>query len=132
MQKGAIFVKETGDISMTDYDWGRWLSLKEGFNDVGSPEDNFKFDRTKEGIANDHDKIKDDLFSAIWDKHEEDARQFFDSIAQRDPEVKSLLNQLDSSKHPSELEEPKHPSDIDEFEPPIPDKGHSDGFGGDE
>ena len=112
---------------MINYDWDRWLALREASDEMGSPEDNFKFDRSKEGIANDHDKIKDDLFRAVWDKYQEDAHQFFDSIAQRDPEVRELLKQLDSSKQPSEFEEPKHPSEIDEFEPPIPDKGHADG-----
>ncbi len=112
---------------MSNYDWGRWLSLREDSDEIGSPEDNFKIDRTAEGIANDHDKIKHDLFNTVWDSHEQDARQFFDAIGQRDPEVKTLLSQLDSAKHPSELEEPKHPSEVDEFQPPIPDKGHGDG-----
>ena len=114
---------------MSNYDWGRWLAIREGADEVGDPEDTFKFNRTREGIANDHDKIKDDLFCSVWDKHEQDARQFFDSIAQHDPEVRELLKQLDSSRRPSEFEEPKHPSEIDEFEPPIPDKGHADGGG---
>jgi hypothetical protein len=111
---------------MGNYDWHRWLALREASDEMMGPEGTLKFNRTKEGIANDHDKIKDDLFRAVWDKYSQDARQFFDSIAQRDPEVRALLKQLDSSRRPSEFEEPKHPSEIDEFEPPISDRGSAD------
>ena len=115
--------------------WEAWYSRKqmlEAADDMGDPDQKFKLNSGGHGVANDHDKIKHELFDVLWDRYNEEMRHFVDGIAMRDAEVKKYLAHLDSSKQPSEFEEPRHPSDVDEVVPPSADKGHSEGFGGDE
>jgi len=112
--------------------WNEWYSRKqilESDDDLSDPDEKFKLNSNKRGIANDHDKIKSDLFNLLWDKYNEETRQFIDGIAARDAEVKMYLAHLDSAKQPSEFEEPRHSSDVDEVVPPSADVGHSDGEG---
>lgn len=113
--------------------WDEWYNKKQLFeaaDDLSDPDQQFKLNSGRGGVANDHDKIKHDLFDVLWDKYNEETRQFIDGIAARDAEVKRYLTHIDSARQPSEFEEPKHPTEVDEVMPPTADRGHADGYGG--
>ena len=107
-----------------------WMKVREGFDDVGAaPADSFRFNSDEDGmVADDHEKVKSELFNVVYDKYTTETLQFLDGIAQRgDEEVNALLQKLKANA-PNDYKEPRHPSDQDEIVPPEADTGQGGEF----
>lgn len=106
--------------------WRERREMREGFDDIGSPEDKFKFNRDDD-VADDQDKTKKELIDIVLSKYPEETMQFLDGIAQRgDEEIKSLVMRLKAEPKPNSFREPMHPTEGDEVVPNIADTGRMD------
>lgn len=113
-------------------EWLRGRGIKEGFDDIGSPVDNFRFnsddENEEENHVDDQEKVKRELFEVVYSKYPTETLQFLDGIAQRgDEEVNALLSKLKANS-PNNFKEPRHPSDTDEVVPPEADTGQGGEF----
>lgn len=115
-------------------EWLREKGIKESFEDMGSPVDNFRFNSDsesgEENTVDDHEKVKSELFEVVYSKYPTETLQFLDGLAQRgDEEVNALLSKL-KAQSPNNFKEPRDPENQDEVVPPESDTGQGGEFEG--
>jgi hypothetical protein len=113
------------------YNFTDWLNnkrLKENMNDEENFVDKYKFNDQDADYADDHDKVKKDLFDVAIKKYPEETLDFFHTLAQRgDNEIVVMLRKIDKNHFLRLGKKPEHPEEKEEVKPPEADSG----FGGD-
>lgn len=101
----------------------------EGVDDDTDPADKFRFSTDDElDYAQDHEKIRSELFKTVLAKYPEESMKFFQRLAHKDQEIAEMVKKMGrpdsrSFKHVGN-------SSDDEVVPPSADVGYSSGNGG--